>query len=124
MSSTDHPLELESLRLQVADLTRELAERDQAMRVQRRHCEETVQDLREQSQLLHTIVEGTAAETGDEFFAALVTHLTSTLHVQYAVIGQVCEGEPKKIRTLAVSAGGTLVDNFEYELAHTPVPLP
>ncbi|NOT24111.1 MAG: PAS domain S-box protein [Nitrospiraceae bacterium] len=120
MSSTDHPLELESLRLQVADLTRELAERDQAMRVQRRHCEETVQDLREQSQLLHTIVEGTAAETGDEFFAALVTHLTSTLHVQYAVIGQVCEGEPKKIRTLAVSAGGTLVDNFEYELAHTP----
>ena len=26
----------------------------------------------------------------------------------------------KKIRTLAVSAGGTIVDNFEYALAHTP----
>ncbi len=120
MSSTDHLLELESLRSQVADLTRELAERDHAMSVQRRHCEETVHDLREQSQLLHTIVESTAAETGDEFFAALVTHLTSTLHVQYAVIGQICEGRPEKIRTVAVSAGGTLVENFEYELAHTP----
>jgi PAS domain S-box-containing protein len=47
-------------------------------------------------------------------------HLTSTLHVQYALIGEVCEGRFKKIRTLAVSAGGTLADNFEYELAHTP----
>ncbi|HKQ36160.1 MAG TPA: PAS domain S-box protein [Nitrospiraceae bacterium] len=109
MNSTDHLSELESLRSQVADLTRALAERDVSMR-----------DLREQSNLLRTIIEGTAAETGDEFFASLVTHLTSTLHVQYAVIGEVCEGRLKKIRTLAVATGGTLVDNFEYELAHTP----
>jgi PAS domain S-box-containing protein len=109
MNSTDHLSELESLRSQVADLTRALAERDVSMR-----------DLREQSNLLRTIIEGTAAETGDEFFAALVTHLTATLHVQYAVIGEVCEGRLKKIRTLAVATGGTLVDNFEYELAHTP----
>ncbi len=109
MNSPDHLAELESLRSQVADLARALAERDRSM-----------QDLREQSQLLRTIVEGTAAETGDEFFASLVTHLTSTLHVQYAVIGEVLEGPLRKIRTLAVSAGGTLADNFEYELAHTP----
>ena len=109
MSSTDHLSELESLRSQVADLAHSLAERDQSM-----------QDLREQSQLLRTIIEGTTSETGDEFFASLVTHLTSTLHVQYAVIGEVLEGRLKKIRTLAVSAGGTLADNFEYELAHTP----
>ena len=76
MSSTDHLSELESLRSQVADLSRELAERDQSMRAQSHHFEETMQDLREQSHLLHTIIEGTAAETGDEFFAALVTHLT------------------------------------------------
>jgi len=109
MSSTDHLSELESLRSQVADLTRALAERDHSM-----------QDLREQSQLLRTIIEGTAAETGDEFFSSFVKHLTSTLHVQYAVIGEVLEGRLKKIRTLAVSAGGILADNFEYELAHTP----
>jgi PAS domain S-box-containing protein len=109
MSSTGHLPELELLRGQVADLSRELAERDRSM-----------QDLREQSQLLRTIIEGTAAKTGDELFASLVTHLTSILHVQYAVIGEVLEGRIRKIRTLAVSAGGTLVDNFEYELAHTP----
>ena len=95
MNSTDHLSELESLRSQVADLTRALAERDVSMR-----------DLREQSNLLLTIIEGTAAETGDEFFASLVTHLTATLHVQYAVIGEVCEGRLKKIRTLAVATGG------------------
>ena len=121
MSSTDHLSELESLRSQVVDLARELAERDQSMRAQSHHFEETMQDLREQSHLLHTIIEGTAAETGDEFFASLVTHLTATLHVQYAVIGEVFEGRLKKIRTLAVSAGGTLVDNFEYELRPSPV---
>jgi PAS domain S-box-containing protein len=120
MSSTDHLSELESLRSQVVDLARELAERDQSMRAQSHHFEETMQDVRERSRLLHTIIEGTAAETGDEFFASLVTHLTATLHVQYAVIGEVFEGRLKKIRTLAVSAGGTLVDNFEYELTHTP----
>ena len=39
MSSTDHLSELESLRSQVADLTREFAERDQAiLELQRRLC--------------------------------------------------------------------------------------
>jgi hypothetical protein len=109
MSSTGHLSEVESLRSQMADLTRALAGRDQSMR-----------DLREQSHLLRTTIEGTASETGDEFFASLVTHLTSTLPVQYAVIGEVLEGRLRMFRTFAVSAGGTLVDNFEYELAHTP----
>jgi len=120
MSSAEPLSELELLRLRVAELSRALAERDQSMRAPNHHLEETMQDLREQSHLLRTIIEATAAETGEEFFASLVMHLTSTLHVQYALIGEVCEGRFKKIRTLAVSAGGTLADNFEYELAHTP----
>jgi PAS domain S-box-containing protein len=109
MSSTGHLSELDLLRSQVADLSRELAERNRA-----------AQDLREQSALLRAIAEGTAAETGEEFFSALVTHLTSVLHVQYAIIGEVQGDRIKKIRTLAVSAGGTLGDNFEYDLARTP----
>jgi PAS domain S-box-containing protein len=120
MSSAEHLSELEFLRSQVAELSRALAERDQSVRAPHHHLEETMQDLREQSHLLRTIIEGTAAETGEEFFTSLVTHLTSTLGVHYALIGEVCEGRLKKIRTLAVSAGGTLADNFEYELAHTP----
>ena len=109
MSNTGHLSELDLLRGQVADLSRQLAERDRS-----------TQDLREKSELLRTIVKGTAAETGEEFFSALVTHLTSVLHVQYAIIGEVQGDRIKKIRTLAVSAGGALVDNFEYDLARTP----
>ncbi len=109
MSSTGHLSELDLLRGQVADLSRELAERDRV-----------AQDLREQSDLLRAIAAGTTAETGEEFFSALVTHLTSVLHIKYAIIGEVQGDRIKKIRTLAVSAGGALVDNFEYELAHTP----
>jgi PAS domain-containing protein len=109
MSNAGHLSELDLLRCQVADLSRELAERNRA-----------AQDLREQSALLRAIVEGTAAETGEEFFASLVTHLTAVLHLQYAIIGEVQGDRIKKIHTLAVSAGGALVDNFEYELAHTP----
>jgi PAS domain S-box-containing protein len=120
MSSTDHLSELESLRSKVADLACELAEREQSMRAQSHHFEAATQDLRARSRLLHAIIEGTAAETGDEFLTSLVMHLTSALRVQYAVIGVVCEGRSKKIRTLAVAAGGNLVENFEYELAHTP----
>ncbi|NOS81181.1 MAG: PAS domain S-box protein [Nitrospira sp.] len=109
MSNTGHPSELDLLRGQVADLSRQLAER-----------ERSAHDRQERSDLLRAIVEATAAETGEEFFAALVTHLTSTLHMKYAIIGEVQGDRIKKIRTLAVSAGGVLVDNFEYELAHTP----
>jgi signal transduction histidine kinase len=120
MSSTGHLSEVESLRSLIADLTRALAGRDQSTRAQSHHLEEPMRDLREQSHLLRTTIEGTAAETGDEFFASLVTHLTSTLPLQYVVIGEVLEGRLRMFRTCAVSAGGTLVDNFEYELAHTP----
>ncbi|THI90319.1 MAG: PAS domain S-box protein [Nitrospira sp. CG24A] len=109
MRSAGFLSELDALRNQVADLSSQLAERNRS-----------AQDLREQSDRLHAIVKGTAAETGDEFFPALVTRLTSVLHITYAFIGEVQGDHSKKIRTLAVSAGGVLVDNFDYELADTP----
>lgn len=120
MSQTSHVPELDSLRSQVADLVRELAARDQTMQAQTQRLTHTLRDLQEQSHVLRTIVEGTAADTGDEFFASLVTHLTAALNVRYAVIGEVVGEEAKTIRTLAVSVGGTLVDNFEYALEHAP----
>ncbi|MDP2384081.1 MAG: PAS domain S-box protein [Nitrospirota bacterium] len=120
MSSADHLSELESLRSQVAALTCQVAERDHAMEAQSRHLEQAMQDLQEQSHLLRTIIEGTAADTGDEFFASLVTHLTATLQVQYAIVGEVVGDETKILRTLAVSVGGVLIENIEYALEHAP----
>jgi len=120
MSTIDHLSELESLRSQVADLAYELAARDQSMQVQHQSFEHVMQDLRAQSDLLKTIMEGTAADTGDEFFASLATHLTATLHMQYAVIGEIVDGTPVTVHTLAVASGEALLDNFKYDLTQAP----
>ncbi|MBX3324691.1 MAG: PAS domain S-box protein [Nitrospira sp.] len=120
MSPTSHLRELDLLRKQVADLTRELTDRDQTFRDHKRELDDELQDLRERSDMLRAIVTGTAAETGEDFFPTLVRHLSSVLGVQYAVVGEVQHCPIRKIRTIAVSAGGSLVDNFEYPLMNTP----
>ena len=51
MSCTNHLSELEVLRLQVADLSRKLVEREQSMSAEHRDLVETIQDLRKQSRL-------------------------------------------------------------------------
>ena len=120
MSPTSHLRELDLLRKQVADLTRELTDRDQIFRERKRAFDDELQDLRERSDMLRAIVTGTAAETGENFFPAFVCHLSSVLGVQYAVVGEVQHSPIKKVRTIAVSADGNLVDNFEYPLMNTP----
>ena len=120
MNSTSHLAELDLLRRQVADLSRELTERDQTLQEFTRQQDDELQDLRERSDMLRAIVAGTAAETGEDFFSTLVCHLSSVLGVQYAVVGEIQHSPVKKIRTLAVSANGNLVDNFEYPLMNTP----
>ncbi len=120
MSATSHPPELELLRKQVADLARELTERDQAFRHHNRQLDDEVQDLREQSEMFRAIVAGTAAETGEDFFHTLVLHLCSVFGVQYAIVGEVQREAAKTIRTIAVASGGSLVENFEYPLVGTP----
>ena len=109
MSRTDHLPELESLRSQVAELSRTLAERDQSM-----------QDLREQSDLLRAIVEGTATDTGEEFFRSLIRHLAQALNVRYAFVGKWCPEIPDSVRTLAVWSETDFAEPFEYALQHTP----
>ncbi|MDR4465659.1 MAG: PAS domain S-box protein [Nitrospira sp.] len=120
MSATSHPPEMELLRKQVADLVRELTERDQALRLHNRQMDGELQDLREQSEMLRAIVAGTAAETGEDFFKTLVLHLCSVFGVQYAIVGEVQPAAVRKIRTIAVCSGASLVENFEYFLADTP----
>ena len=120
MNSTGKIPELELLRVQVADLARELAARDQSIEIHQQTLEHVKQDLRAQSDLLKAIVKGTTTDTGDEFFASLATHLTASLQVQYAVIGEIEEGTPATIRTVAVASRGTLLDNFAYDLTQAP----
>ena len=61
-----------------------------------------MQDQSKQSGLLRAIVEGTATETGEEFFRSLVRHLAQTLNVRYAFVGEWREQAPDRVRALAV----------------------
>ena len=101
MSTIDHLSELESLRSQVADLSRKIAERDWL-------------------DLLRAIVEGTAADTGEELFQSLVTHLARTLNVRYALVGELTGPGAERIRSLAFCSDGRLLESVEYEILETP----
>jgi len=67
---------------------------------------------------LRAIVEGVEAETGDEFFASLVRHLTSALNVQYAFVSEITS-DRQSFRTLALWGRGALRDNLTVPLAGT-----
>jgi transcriptional regulator with GAF, ATPase, and Fis domain len=69
--------------------------------------------------LLRSLVEGTAGDSGDEFFQSLVQHLAGTLGVQFAFVAEFADSSTK-VRTLAFWSGDKLLDNFEYELLGTP----
>jgi PAS domain S-box-containing protein len=57
--------------------------------------------------------------TGEVFFRSLTEHLGAALDVDYVSIGELSDGG-RRIRTVAVSAGGRNLENLEYDLAHTP----
>jgi PAS domain S-box-containing protein len=80
----------------------------------------TVQDLTRLTQTerqLQSLIAGTAATTGRDFFPALVQHISQALNVTYVLVTEYTEG---KLHTLAFSAHGNLQDNFSYLRAKTP----
>ncbi|HVP38554.1 MAG TPA: response regulator [Candidatus Saccharimonadales bacterium] len=70
--------------------------------------------------LIRTIIEGVAAETGESFFHCLAEHLARALQADFTVIGELAAGPRETIRTVAVCAGGTRAGNLTYDLAGTP----
>ncbi len=69
--------------------------------------------------LLRSIVEGTATETGEEFFCALVQSLSQALKTHGAWVTEYLE-ECRKLRSLAFWRDGEWVEDFEYDIAQTP----
>ncbi|MCI0535168.1 MAG: sigma 54-interacting transcriptional regulator [Verrucomicrobiales bacterium] len=68
---------------------------------------------------LRAIVEGTAQNTGEEFFRALVRHLAGALGVQNALVAEFAASE-MRVRTLAWWKVDQLAPSVEYDLAGTP----
>jgi predicted ATPase/transcriptional regulator with GAF, ATPase, and Fis domain len=75
---------------------------------------------RQTEETLRSIVEGTAAVTGGDFFSALVRHLASAIGVRYAFVTECTDQTRTRVRTLAFWAGESLAENIEYDLALTP----
>lgn len=73
-------------------------------------------------QVIENTAQGVSAISGQGFFESLVTHLARIFDAQYAFIGLLDSGENphRQITTLALSAGGEIVDNFSYVLKDTP----
>ncbi|MEZ5429381.1 MAG: sigma 54-interacting transcriptional regulator [Pyrinomonadaceae bacterium] len=78
--------------------------------IQRKQAEET----------LRSIMQGTAALTGDNFFASLVSHLAAAFEARYAFLTECRGSEKTTARTLAFSVDGKLVENVSYDIAKTP----
>jgi PAS domain S-box-containing protein len=68
---------------------------------------------------LRTILEGTATETGERFFAALVESLAKALSTQGAWVAEYIE-ETRRLKSLAAWMGGRFLGDYEYEIMGTP----
>ena len=70
---------------------------------------------------LRSVVEGTAAVTGKDFFYSLVYHLTCALSVSYAFVTECMEKtNPERVCTLAFWCKEDFGENFEYAIENTP----
>jgi hypothetical protein len=69
--------------------------------------------------LLATILEGTAAETGEQFFAALVRSLAKALQVDGAWVTEYLPG-PKRLRAVSFWWHDHYVPDYEYDIQNSP----
>ena len=80
-------------------------------------AENPLQDA-DEGAVLREILEGTAKETGERFFTALVENVAKALGT-YGAWVTIWHGE-KRLRAVAFWLGGRFVEDYEYDLAGTP----
>jgi signal transduction histidine kinase len=71
------------------------------------------------SQTFRSIIEGTSASTGEDFFRSLVRSLTKALEADFALVGELTP-DLESVNTLAICTDGQIVENTLYELRGTP----
>jgi hypothetical protein len=67
---------------------------------------------------LRALVEGTAGNTGQEFFQSLVRHLAAAVGTRYAFVAEFAGGT--SVRTLAFWFRDRITDNIEWDVIGTP----
>jgi two-component system, sensor histidine kinase and response regulator len=79
-----------------------------------------IQQRQRAEETLQTIVAGTAAVTGNDFFPALVENLAQSLNVAYAFVFETIDDSLQKVKSINFWYQDQLGENFEYELINTP----
>jgi PAS domain S-box-containing protein len=74
---------------------------------------------RDEDAALRALVEGTATETGEGFFHALVESLARVLGTQGAWVTEYL-ADTRRLRALAFWLDGGFIDHYEYDIAGTP----
>ncbi len=70
--------------------------------------------------VLRSLLDETAAVTGQEFFHALAGQLVSLLAVPAALVGEHLDTDPPQVRPLALAQDGGLLDEHDFPLEHSP----
>lgn len=91
-------------------------ERGNAARMTGTHQDITERKRREEA--LQLIVQGTASQTGNEFFRTCARYLAQVLQVRYALVAQ--RIDDSRVRSLAFWQDRDFGDEIEYDVAETP----
>lgn len=97
--------------------------RDEEVRVMRCGDDEAlfmirdITDRKQTERQIQSLIEGTAATMGQDFFPALVRHIAAALDVAYVAV---CELVDDNIHTLAFWANGRLHPSMTYHVMKTP----
>ncbi|MGB7442500.1 MAG: response regulator [Coleofasciculaceae cyanobacterium] len=97
-----------------------LKDQEKQLSAQNARLTEEIEERKQREDILQLMVEGTASDTGSNFFLSCVRCLSNILQVRYATITRCVDETMTKAQTLAFWAGETWGDNFEYNLAGTP----
>ncbi len=82
---------------------------------------ENITDYKQKEMALSSVVEGTGAVTGQEFFRSLVYHLANVLQIKHVFVTECLnELKPSTVRMIAFWCKNEYGENFEYSLADTP----
>jgi len=75
--------------------------------------------VKDDTAILQLLLQGTASETGRDFFRALVTNLATSLGVHGAWATEYLP-EKNQLSALALWIGGKIVDDYVYQIKNTP----
>lgn len=79
-----------------------------------------ITDRKRIEQALRDVALGVTGATGQDIFQSIARHLAACLGVDFAFVGKLVEGPPRRIRTLAICSEGQCIDNMQYDLVGTP----